>query len=310
MSAGAAPAGVPAAPELAAVVVNHNAGPALVACLASLRKAGIATVVVVDNASSDGSLEAVATADPAAVLVPTGVNLGYGTAVNRGMGRCSEELVLVCNPDLVVDPGAPLALAAALEADPAVAVVGPLIVDEGGATYPSARAFPSPAVAVLHAAVSLVRPDNRWSRTYRREQPGAPAEREADWVSGACMLVRRTAFASVGGFDEAYFMYVEDLDLCWRLRRAGWRVRYVPDARVLHVQGLSAGRHPYRMLAAHHASAWRFARRSTHGPARLALPAVAAGLAARLAAAGARQASHALRRPYRSGRARRPAGLE
>ena len=79
--------GAPAAPELAAVVVNHNAGPALVACLASLRKAGIATVVVVDNASSDGSLEAVAAADPAAILVPTGGNLGYGTAVNRGMGR-------------------------------------------------------------------------------------------------------------------------------------------------------------------------------------------------------------------------------
>ena len=300
----------PARPGVAAVVVNHNAGTALLECVASLRRAGLATVVVVDNASSDGSLEALAAADPAAILVPTGRNLGYGAAANRGVARCSEDLVLVCNPDLVVDPSAPDRLAAVLAADPSLAVAGPLVVDEGGATYPSARDFPSPAVAVLHAAVGLVRPDNRWSRAYRREEPAPSAERESDWVSGACLLVRRTAFASVGGFDEGYFMYVEDLDLCWRLHRAGWGVRYVPAARVLHVQGVSASRHPYRMLVAHHRSAWRFARRSTSGPARLALPAVAGGLGARLVATTARQAAASLRQRPTGQRARHRASLE
>jgi N-acetylglucosaminyl-diphospho-decaprenol L-rhamnosyltransferase len=96
------------------------------------------------------------------------------------------------------------------------------------------------------------------------------------------MLVRRIAFSSVGGFDEAYFMYVEDLDLCWRLRRAGWRVRYVPAGRVLHLQGVSTARHPYKMQLAHHRSTWRFARRSTSGSKRVVLPAVAAGLTVRL----------------------------
>lgn len=297
-------------PPIAAVVVNHDAGPSLVACVESLRRAGVVTVVVVDNASSDGSLELLAAADPAAVLVPTGWNLGYGTAVNLGMACCSEELVLVCNPDLVVDPSAPSILAAALGADRSVAAVGPRILDEGGVTYPSARAFPAPLLAALHAAVGLVRPDNPWSRAYRREEAEPLAERESDWLSGACMLVRRTAFASVGGFDEAYFMYVEDLDLCWRLRRAGWQVRYVPDARVLHVQGLSASRHPYRMLAAHHRSAWHFARRSSRGAARLALPAVGTGLAARLAAAEAAQAARTLRRRVRPDRARPRPSLE
>ena len=93
--------------------------------------------------------------------------------------------------------------------------------------------------------------------------------RDADWVSGAGFLVRRSAFAAVGGFDEAYFMYVEDVDLCWRLHRAGWGVLYVPSARAVHEQGRSTSRRPYRMMAAHHRSILRFAVRSSEGRERL-----------------------------------------
>ena len=108
---------------------------------------------------------------------------------------------------------------------------------------------------------------------------------DVDWVSGACFAVRRSAFSSVGGFDEGYFMYVEDLDLCWRLKRAGWRVRYVPTAEVIHTGGVSASRYPYRMLIAHHRSTWRFARRTTRGRSRAMLPAVGVLLLARLGVA-------------------------
>ena len=101
------------------------------------------------------------------------------------------------------------------------------------------------------------------------------------WISGACMLVRRLAFASVDGFDPGYFMYAEDLDLCWRLWRAGWGVRHVPAAVVVHAQGVSARRHPYRMIVAHHCSTWRFTRRSTTGPARALLPVIGVGLGIR-----------------------------
>jgi N-acetylglucosaminyl-diphospho-decaprenol L-rhamnosyltransferase len=136
-------------------------------------------------------------------------------------------------------------------------------------------------------------PNNRWTKRYRKGRPSGPdaeqGTREADWVSGACCLVRREAFESVGGFDEGYFMYVEDLDLCWRLRRAGWRVLYEPSAVAVHQQGLSTAAHPYRMLAAHHRSALRFARKSLVGARSVLLVPVAAGLAVRLGLASARQ---------------------
>ena len=115
------------------------------------------------------------------------------------------------------------------------------------------------------------------------------SSRRVDWVSGACFLARRSAWEAVGGFDRAYFMYLEDVDLCWRLGRAGWAVAYEPEAQVVHVQGVSADRHPYRMLLAHHVSMWRFARRSTPAERRWALPLVLPGLAVRLAVTVARR---------------------
>lgn len=271
-----------------AVVVNYEAGAALVRCVASLRVAGASPVVVVDNGSRDGSLAALADADADAVLVPTGRNLGYGTAANRGVAHLEDQIdaVLVCNPDLEIAPDALRRLAAALLEYPDAAVVGPTIREPDGARYPSTRRFPSYATAVGHALFGLFWPDNRWSRAYRQEEAAElPADAgdapEVDWVSGACFLVRREAFSSVSGFDEGYFMYVEDLDLCWRLRRAGWSVRYVADAEVVHEQGRSTARRPYRMIVAHHRSTWRFARRRATGVENALLPLIGAGIVLR-----------------------------
>ena len=276
-----------------AVVVNYNAGAALTACVASLRAAGVAEIVVVDNGSSDGSLATLAAGDEEARIVRAGRNLGYGTAVNRGAELLAEPFVLVLNPDIVIDPGAVDVLGGVLEAEPDVAVVGPSIHEPGGALYPSARSFPSFTVGAGHALVGLFWPGNPWTRSYRGasapDGAAAPRARESDWVSGACCLVRREAFETVGGFDEGYFMYVEDLDLCWRLRRAGWRVLYEPAAVAVHDQGLSAATRPYRMLAAHHRSTLRFARKSLVGARALLLVPVAGGLAVRLGLAWAQQ---------------------
>jgi N-acetylglucosaminyl-diphospho-decaprenol L-rhamnosyltransferase len=290
-----------------AVVVNYNAGPVLVDCVASLRAAGVAEIVVVDNGSLDGSLAALGSGDEDLRIVLAGRNFGYGTAVNRGVPETRAPYVLVVNPDVVVDPDAVDLLATRLDAEPDAAVVGPLIRNPGGSPYPSARAFPSFSVGVGHALVGLFRPENRWTRRYREQSVldagEAAATRDVDWVSGSCALVRREAFASVDGFDERYFMYVEDLDLCWRLRRAGWRVLYEPAAAVTHRQGLSTAAHPYRMLVAHHRSALRFARKSLVGARSLLLVPVALGLGARLALACGRQTL--------SGRGgRRPPGLD
>ncbi len=273
-----------------AVVVNYNAASHLGPCLSSLAAAGVAVQVVVDNGSKDRSERVVEEAGVGACWVPTGANLGYGRAANRGaLARpaAGARYLLVCNPDLEVDADAVRILQAALEKDPALGVVGPRIVNADGSLYPSARTFPDLVDAIGHGLLGIVSPNNPFTRRYRLLDWDHAEPAAVDWVSGACFLVRREAWESVSGFDPSYFMYMEDVDLCWRLGRAGWRVGYEPAAEVMHVQGVSADRHPYRMLAAHHWSMWRFAWRTTTGARRGALPVVAVGLGGRFVAAAA-----------------------
>ncbi|MHB1533556.1 MAG: glycosyltransferase family 2 protein [Acidimicrobiales bacterium] len=268
---------------VAAVVVNYNAGSHLPGCIASLERAEVSEIVVVDNASSDTS--AVAVAGTRARWLAAGANLGYGRAANLGAAATTAPYLLVCNPDVELLDGAVDALVRALGADATVALVGPALRNPDGTIYPSARTFPEMIDALGHGLLGLVAPRNRFTRRYRLLDWDHRESACVDWVSGACFLVRRAAWDDVGGFDPAYFMYLEDVDLCWRLTRAGWSIRYEPAAAVVHAQGASTGRRPYRMLAAHHRSMWRFAWRTTEGGRRLALPVVAVGLAGRLGVA-------------------------
>lgn len=286
--------GGPGAVPVAAVVVNYESGDSLGRCVADLAAQGPAEIVVVDNGSADGS---VAGLDPAAgrvAVVTPGLNVGYGAAVNRGAAATSSGYLLVCNPDLAVPPGVIDALAGVLEDDPSLGIVGPLIRTPEGDRYPSARRFPSMVDAAGHALLGLFAPDNRFTRRYQQsdlDDPGLSGVRVVDWVSGACFLARRAAFEAVGGFDEAYFMYLEEVDLCWRLGRAGYRVAYLPDVEVVHLQGVSTDRHPYRMIVEHHRSLLRFAGRTTTGWRAALLPLVALGIGVRaLLATGRRLA--------------------
>ncbi|MCU4185705.1 glycosyltransferase family 2 protein [Acidiferrimicrobium sp. IK] len=266
-----------------AVVVNYNAAGHLGPCLASLRAAGATRVVVVDNGSTDDSAAVVAGADPDATWMETGANLGYGKAANLAAAALDADHLVIANPDLVVGGHALRALRARLDAEPDLGIVGPRILNPDGSLYPSARTFPDMVDAIGHGLLGGVAPRNPFTRRYRLLDWDHSQPARVDWVSGACFLIRRTVWDRLGGFDPAYFMYLEDVDLCWRASKAGWAVGYEPAAEVVHVQGVSANQHPYRMLAAHHQSMWRFAWRSTEGPKRLALPVVAVGLAARLA---------------------------
>jgi N-acetylglucosaminyl-diphospho-decaprenol L-rhamnosyltransferase len=270
---------------VAAIVVNHDAGTHLVRCLASLRAAGVAERIVVDNASSDGSRRMAEAADDGMTWIDSGGNLGYGRAANLGSESTGSPFLLVCNPDLRVEPDAVDCLVARLVAEPDLGAVGPLVRNPDGSVYPSARTFPDLLDAAGHGLLGMVAPNNRWSRRYQLLDWDHHRPARVDWVSGACMLLRRQAWDAVGGFDPRYFMYLEDVDLCWRLGRAGWGVGFEPAAEVVHVQGVSASRHPYRMLVAHHRSLWRFAVTTTTGPRRLALPLIAAGLVARVGVA-------------------------
>jgi N-acetylglucosaminyl-diphospho-decaprenol L-rhamnosyltransferase len=264
-----------------AIVVNFNAGALLAGCVASLKADGVDTVVVVDNGSTDDSRSALGPVGSDVVWVDAGGNLGYGRAVNLGARSCTGRYLLVCNADLVVRPGAVKSLVTALADDPEIAIAGPRLLNRDGSVYPSARVFPSIVDAVGHGLLGLVWQRNWFSRRYRLLDWDHADARPVDWVSGACFLIRRTAWDQLSGFDPTFFMYMEDVDLCWRARRAGWRVIYEPAGEVAHIQGWSTDQRPYRMILHHHRSLWLFAWRSSTGWHRLLLPVVGAGLVAR-----------------------------
>jgi N-acetylglucosaminyl-diphospho-decaprenol L-rhamnosyltransferase len=289
----------PGGTEVAAVVVNHDAGDVLLTCVATLRAEGVGDITVVDNDSTDGSVDVLAAADPAVMVVRIGTNLGYGAAANRGIAGGASEFVLVTNPDVAFHPGAVATMVRVLTDNATLAIVGPTLLDTDGRRYPSARRFPSFVDAAGHAVLADLMPGNRFTRRYRMDDLDSAEVTEVDWVSGACFLGRRRALAELGGFDESFFMYAEDTDLCWRARQAGWGVAYVPEAAVTHAQGISTARRPYRMLVAHHRSVLRFAIRTERGWRRLALPLVAALLGVRLVLMCARQGLQTLRRAAR-----------
>ena len=275
-------------PSLSAVTVNYNAREYLLECIASLRAEGVDEIIVADNASVDGSEQAVRAADPGVRYHQTGANLGYGGGVNRGVSFASRtDYVLVLNPDTVVQPGAIKAMVEAMDSSPSRGIVGPRIEDPDGTLYPSVRTFPNLVDAVGHAVLGLIAPHNRFTRRYRMLDWDHSRPADVDWVSGSCFLIRRATWDAIGGFDESYFMYAEDLDLCWRAHRAGWTVAYEPSAVVVHVQGVSADRHPYRMILEHHKALFRFAVRTTVGWQRALLPLMGLGLAVRIPVAWA-----------------------
>jgi N-acetylglucosaminyl-diphospho-decaprenol L-rhamnosyltransferase len=278
---------------IGAVVVDHDAGPLLEGCVSSLLADGATPVIVVENGAAGSASTALADlpvgsdAPPVRFVCP-GRNLGYGAGVNRGLAALAgdetpPEWILVCNADLVVHPGALAALRQALESEPAWALVGPRILDETGDVYPSVRNFPSFTDAAGHALLAQFDPENPFTLRYNPGTPEGDVVTGAGWVSGSCFLARRSALEELGGFDEAYFMYLEDTDLCWRAHDAGWGVGFAGTAEVTHLQGVMTARHPYRMMAAHHRSALRFTVRTTRGWRRAALPLAVLVLGARLA---------------------------
>lgn len=272
--------------QVGVVVVTYSPGDTLDGFLDTLEKATIHPVVVVlaDNGSTDGAPERAA-GRPGVTLLRTGGNLGYGRAANLALPQVPGDWVVVANPDLRWEPGALDTLLDATGRWPGAGVLGPEILTPDGELYPSARELPSLGRGIGHALCGWWWPSNPWTAAYRRER-GEPVERVAGWLSGSCMLVRREAFDAVGGFDPAYFMYFEDLDLCERIGRAGWQNVYVPTAVVVHEGAASTRSNPAEMADAHHDSAWRYLSRRYTGlrwaPVRLVLR---AGLTARAALA-------------------------
>ena len=271
-------------PHWAAVVVNYETGDRLAHCVRSVladTSAGPVELVVVDNGSTDGSVDTLRAAVPDVRVVSPPENLGYARAANLGIAATRAPVVAVLNADIVVEPGAAKVLVDRLDREARLGACGPRLRNPDGTDYPSSRTMPSIPVAVGHAVFVLWKPDNRYTSHYRQLDADPATPRLVDVVSGAAIWFRRAALDDVGGWDERYFMYLEDTDLCWRLRRAGWDVAYEPSAVVDHEQGASTARHPYRMLLEHHWSAYRFARVRLTGVRVVLLPFAAVFLAAR-----------------------------
>jgi N-acetylglucosaminyl-diphospho-decaprenol L-rhamnosyltransferase len=251
-------------PDITVIIVNYNSGPHLAECLNSL-VAGLAgfnwEAVVVDNASTDNSeMVAEATGDERSRvrLVRLASNTGFAAAANLGARTGTSSRLLFMNPDCVAAPGFFAPLLQEFETPSRPAAVAPCVVNEDGSPQGNARGDPTMITGLFGRSTLLSRlfPS---SRVARRNVPMPESQAASvDWVSGSCVLVRRKAFEAIGGFDQRYFLYWEDADFCRRLRNAGWRIRFRPDARVVHVGARSSRTAKSLAIRAFHRSAYLY----------------------------------------------------
>ncbi|MBI5006893.1 MAG: glycosyltransferase family 2 protein [Nitrosomonadales bacterium] len=222
------------------VIVNYNAGEILLACVA---KAVLQAeqVIVVDNASRDDSIAAIKDAFPSVIIIANEQNLGFAKACNQGARTAAGEHILFLNPDCLLEENAVLRLVQAVHSAPDVGMVGGMLTNPDGSEQGgSRRAVPTPWRSLVRVS-GLGNLSGRYPRLFsdfdlhKLPLPEKPVEMEA--ISGACMLARRDVLEQVGLLDEGYFMHCEDLDLCMRFRRKGWKLLFVPDARMVHHKG-------------------------------------------------------------------------
>lgn len=277
--------------DLAVVIVNFNSGDDLPRCIASLEAhRGDVTidVLVIDNASTDGSHEKAKAAHPSIRVQENPTNRYLSPAWNQGARATDAPLLLFLNPDTEWFAGTLEELVSVSRAHPDAGVIGPLVRNPDGTVYPSGRTFPSVVDAVGHAFLSPFTRDNPFTRRHELDGWDRSTERVVDWVSGCCMLMPRAALTQVGGFDEGFPLFAEELDIATRLADNGWNVLFTPEVEIVHEVGVSRSRDPaivrmksdsmYRYYRKHRAAGWR----------RLTLPLAWVALRARalLASAG------------------------
>jgi len=259
--------------DVSIVIVSHNVRDLVAACLGSIdaersRSDLVIETLLCDSASADGTAEHVAAAFPWARVLPSRQNLGFTGGNNRGLRLARGRHLLLLNPDTELRPGAIDALASYLDAHPDVAAVGPRLVRGDGSTQPSRRRFPGRLTGFVESTIL-----QRWlgdsvllRRFYMADLPDDRAH-DVDWLMGAAIMVRAEALRAVGLFDERFFMYSEEVDLCRRIKSAGWRIFYLPSATVVHHEGKSSEQnltardlrfHESRFLyyAKHHGWGW------------------------------------------------------
>jgi hypothetical protein len=251
-----------AKPLVSALVVSHNAKERLLQCLSAFFASADVPVeaVVVDNDSADGSAAAVTDEFPQATVLVQSKNLGYGRAANIGLERCRGRFVLLLSPEVTIDPQSVGRLADFLLTRPDAGAVGPRLLLSNGHLDPDARrAFPIPST-LFYQTVGLSRLFPRSPRFGRHNMGHLPETEvhEMDAGSAACLMLRMSALDRVGFFDPRYFMFGEDLDLCYRLKLGGWKIFYLPSASAIHHKGSATRQAESKMLYERHRAMWAY----------------------------------------------------
>jgi len=231
--------------DLSVVIVNWNVRELLRRCLVSVLELGACRLnletIVVDNASSDGSVDMLRAEFRQVCCIANEHNLGFARASNQGLVASQGRYVLFLNPDTEIVGDALATMVRYMDVHAVVGALGPQLRYPDGSVQSSRRRFPTLTTALFESTLlELCWPNNRWARRYRLADRSDGVEQEVDWVVGACLLVRREVLDQVGGFDEGFFMYSEEMDLCRRIQTAGWRVEYLPTAQVIHHEGKSS----------------------------------------------------------------------
>ena len=268
-------------PKVSIIIISWNTKALLRRCLNSIYSCPPRTsyeVIVVDNASSDGSTHMVQREFPQVRLITNEINWGYAKAANQAIVQNASDYVFVLNSDTEILSEALDALVGFAGEHQGAGAIGPKLLNPDGSVQLSCRRFPSLGTGIGHAFLGLFSSRNPYTRTYRLADWDHCSIREVDWISGAAMFLRRSALDDTGLFDESYFMYVEDVDLCFRLWQAGWKIYYEPSAQVIHHVAQSSKLSSPWMIMEHHKSLYRFIAKNSSGYMRFMDLPIGAGL--------------------------------
>jgi hypothetical protein len=273
--------------EIGVVICTYRSGGDVAAALRACAASGISDsqITVVDNGSDDGTADLVEEQFPSVRLLRLRRNRGFAAANNLAAKELRGESLLLLNPDAVLVGDAVEVMSRALAEDPRRGAISPRIDrPDGSLDAACRRTFPTPLIALWRlAGLSRLRPASTRFGAYNLTHLPVDQAMEIDSGSGACLLIRRSVWDQLGGFDTRFFMYGEDLDLCWRIHQLGFTVWYQPSARVVHRKGQSSRQDALPMLVAFHRSMWRFYRiHYLRGPNALWSPLVALGILLRL----------------------------
>ena len=252
--------------DLSIIILTHNTRDLLHACLKSIKentKEIRFEIIVVDNASSDGTMEMMKSEFPEVMYIYNNRNIGFTKGNNQGIRKSTGRYILLLNSDTEIIDSALEKMVQFMDRTPDCGIMGCKLLNPDGSVQYSCRRFPSYQTAFFNRYSLLTRlfPRNRFSQSYLMSSIDHSNTREVDWVSGAALLARRKAFEEIGILDERFIIYSEDVDWCYRMHEAGWKVYFFPEARIYHYIGKGTSQHLFRFILIRHISMYRFYRK-------------------------------------------------